>query len=190
VGQDRIDPRAKDYRDIADKVAKANPDTVFFGGGVDSNAVALWSALARSVPAARLIGTHELLSPVFYRDLGTAERQTYLTSVTLDPSLLPPRGARFVRDYRRAYGSEPDPYAAYGYTSISLLLDAIRRAGGAGRDRERVIHELFDTDNYAGVVGTFSIDDNGDTDLTSLSGYRIRGGRPVDPVKLVGQPSG
>jgi branched-chain amino acid transport system substrate-binding protein len=190
VGDDRMDPRAKDYSDIAKKVAKANPNAVFFGGGIESNAGALWPALARAVPDARLMGTHDLLAPGFYSHLGAAEGQTYLTSVALDPTLLPPRGTRFVRDYRRAYGSAPDPLAAYGYTTISLLLDAIRRAGGAGGDRARVIRELLDTENYDGVVGKFSIDDNGDTDLTSLSGYRIRGGRPVDPVKLVGEPSG
>ena len=190
VGDDRMDPRAKDYRDIADKVASANPDAVFFGGGSDSNAAALWAALARAVPDARLMGTHDLLTPAFYRDLGPGEVQTYLTSVALDPSLLPSRGKRFVRDYRQAYGSEPDPFAAYGYTAISLLLDAIRRAGSSGGDRERIIRELFDTEDYAGVVGNFTIDDNGDTDFTSLSGYRIRDGRPAEPTKLAGEPSG
>jgi branched-chain amino acid transport system substrate-binding protein len=190
AGEDRMDPRAKDYRDIADEVAKAAPDAVFFGGGVDSNAAALWSALNRAVPDAKLIGTHDLLARSFYGDLGGAERQTYLTSVAQDPSLLPPRGQRFVRDYRSEYGSEPDPFAAYGYTAMSLLLDAIRRAGGAGGDRERIIRELFDTDDYAGIVGTFSIDDNGDTDLTQLSGYRVRGGRLAEPTKLVGKASG
>jgi branched-chain amino acid transport system substrate-binding protein len=190
VGQDRMDPRAKDYRDIADEVAKAGPDAVFFGGGVNSNPAALWEALGRAVPDARLIGTHDLLAPAFYGDLGTTESQTYLTSVAQAPSLLPARGLRFVRDYRHEYGSEPDPFAAYGYTAISLLLDAINRAGGAGGDRERIIRELFDTDDYASVVGTFSIDDNGDTDLRDLSGYRIRNGRPAEPTKLLGKPSG
>lgn len=190
VGEDRMDPRAKDYRDLADKVAKVRPDAVFFGGGVNSNAAALWDALSRAVPNARLIGTHDLLAPAFYGNLGTAERQTYLTSVAQAPGLLPQSGQRFVRDYRREYGSEPDPFAAYGYTTMSLLLDAIRRAGGAGRDRERVIRELFDTNDYASVVGIFSVDDNGDTNLRLLTGYRVRNGRPVEPTKLLGKPSG
>lgn len=190
VGDDRMDPRANDYTDIARKVAVAAPDLVFFGGGVESNAAALWPALSSAVPKALLMGTQDLLTPGFYRRLGGAESRTYLTSAALDPSLLPPKGQRFARDYRHAYGSAPDPYAAYGYTTIALLLDAIRRAGSSGGNRERVIRELFDTKDYDAVIGTFSIDDNGDTSLTSLTGYRIRGGRPVDPVKLVGKASG
>jgi branched-chain amino acid transport system substrate-binding protein len=190
VGQDRMDPRASDYRDLADEIAKARPDSVFFGGGVESNAQALWAALHHALPDAKLIGTHDLLTPDFYGGLGASESRTYLTSVAQDPSQLPVRGRRFARDYRREFGSAPDPFAAYGYASMSLLLDAIRRAGDAGRDRERVIRELFGTDDYDSVVGRFSIDDNGDTDLKQLTGYRIKDRRPAQPAKLSGEPTG
>ncbi|PWU24595.1 MAG: hypothetical protein C5B48_05570 [Candidatus Rokuibacteriota bacterium] len=190
VGQDRMDPRASDYRDLGAKIAKTKPDAVFFGGGADSNANVLWHELHAAVPGARLIGTHTLLAPNFYQGLGASERQTYVTSVAQDPSQLPARGQRFVHDYRREFKSVPDPLAAYGYTSMALVLDAISRAGESGRDRERVIRELFDTNNYDSVVGKFSIDDNGDTNLKQLSGYRIRNGKVVAPTPLVGQPSG
>jgi branched-chain amino acid transport system substrate-binding protein len=73
---------------------------------------------------------------------------------------------------------------------MSLLLDAIARAGGSGRSRDKVIREVFDTSNYESVVGKFSIDDNGDTTLKHLSGYRIRNGHPVAPTKLVGDSGG
>jgi branched-chain amino acid transport system substrate-binding protein len=190
VGEDRMDPRAKDYVDLVAKIAQAQPDAVFFGGAPDSNAGALWRALQQAVPKARLMGTHELLSPDFYGDLGAAERQTYLTSVAQDPGQLPVRGQRFLRDYRRQFGSRPDPYAAYGYASMSVLIDAIRRAGGSGRDRERVIRKLFDTKNFDSVLGRFSIDDNGDTTLKQLSGYGIRNGQPVARARLAGESTG
>jgi branched-chain amino acid transport system substrate-binding protein len=190
VGEDRMDPRAQEYRKLVAKVAQANPDAVFFGGGVESNAVRLWDELHAAVGGARLIGTSDLLAPSFYRRLGAAERQTYLTSAAQDPSQLPPLGRRFVQDYRKQFREQPDPFAAYGYTSMSVVLDAIKRAKSAGRDRERVIRELFDTKDYDSVVGKFSIDDNGDTNLRQLSGYRVRNGRPAAPTKLVGQPAG
>ena len=93
-------------------------------------------------------------------------------------------------DYRREFKSAPDPLAAYGYTSMALVLDAISRAGGAGRDRERVIRELFDTNDYDSVVGKFSIDDNGDTTLQRVAGYRVRNGRLEFVKGLDGSPSG
>ena len=190
VGEQRMDPRASDYRDLAREIARTNPDAVFFGGGADSNARVLWRDLSTALPDARLIGTHRLLDESFYGDLGAAERRTYITSVAQDPTQLPARGQRFVRDYEREFDVRPDPFAAYGYASMSLLLDAIRRAEGSGGDRQRVIDELLETDDYDSVLGRFSIDDNGDTDLRQLSGYRVRDGKLVEPTKLVGEPGG
>lgn len=190
AGFDRADPRAKDYRDLAAKVAKAAPDVVFFGGEVDSNALRLWSDLHDALPRTRLMGSHELLVPGFYRRLGGAEADTYLTSVAQDPRQLPARGKRFVRDYRRQFGQSPDPFAAYGYTAMSLILDALRRSGNDATHRNRVIDELFNTDSFASPVGKFTVDDNGDTSLDRIAGYRIKRGTPAFAAALVGEPSG
>jgi branched-chain amino acid transport system substrate-binding protein len=190
VGFDRADPRADNYRELASDVAKAHPDAVYFGGGVGSNAPRLWGELHKAVPEALLMGSHDLLVPEFYRRLGGAEGITYLTSVAQDPHQLPASGRRFVRDYRREFGEAPDPFAAYGYTAMNLLLDAVRRAGDNAGHRNRVIDELINTDDFASPVGTFSIDDNGDTSLDRIAGYRIRQGNPVFAASLVGEPSG
>jgi branched-chain amino acid transport system substrate-binding protein len=190
VGFERMDPRARDYRKLSSDVAKAHPDVVYFGGGVESNATVLWSDLHAALPGARLMGSHDLLVPQFYGRLGEGEARTYLTSVAQDPHQLPARGQRFVRDYRREFGQAPDPFAAYGYTAMSLLLDTLRRAGDDASHRDKVIDELFDTDDFASPVGTFSIDENGDTSLERIAGYRIKRGKPSFAAALVGEPSG
>jgi branched-chain amino acid transport system substrate-binding protein len=194
LDQDRMDPRAKDYRDLAAKVAKTRPDAVFFGGGT-TNAARLWSNLHAAVPGALLIGAHDLLFPDFYGRLGAAEGRTKLTSVAQDPSQLPADGQRFLRDYRRQFHQRPDPFGAYGYTAMKLVLDALRRAGGSANNRPRVIRELLDTSKsdtatFKSAVGTFSIDDNGDTSLDRIAGYRVRGGKLQFDADLRGQPSG
>lgn len=186
VGQSGMDPRADDYADFAKDVAKKDPDTVYFGGGVESHADKLWRDLSAALPSARLVGTDRLLVPDFYDGLGAVADNTYITSAAQDPSQLPARGRRFVSQYRRQFGEAPDRYAAYGYTAMSLLLDAIRRAGGDGNRRERVIREVFDTTGFASPVGAFSIDENGDTTLQRIGGYRLRGGRPTFVQSLTG----
>jgi branched-chain amino acid transport system substrate-binding protein len=184
AGDERMDPRANDYRDLAAKIRATQPDAVYFGGGAESNALQLWRDLHAALPGARLIGSHELLVPSFYARLGAAEPNTYITSVAQDPTRLPPRGRRFLRDYRRQFGSEPDPYAAYGHAAMALLLDAIRRAGGDGDDRGAVTREVLSTENRQSVLGTYSIDGNGDTTLRAVSGYRVAAGLPVSPTRL------
>jgi branched-chain amino acid transport system substrate-binding protein len=191
VGTDRVDPRAEDYRDLAEDIAKTNPDAIYFGGGEESNAVQLWRDLHAANPNALLIGADGLLVKSFYSRLGqSAQEKTYLTSIAQNPKQLPDRGKSFVERYVRTYGEVPDPFAAYGYTAMSLLLDAIERAGSSGNQRDDVIRETFDTSRFHSPVGTFSIDDNGDTSLRAIAGYRIRNGKPVFTQALQGEPKG
>jgi branched-chain amino acid transport system substrate-binding protein len=190
AGQERMDPRDEEYRDLSRDIARAQPDAVYFGGGADSNAVRLWRDLSAALPRALLIGSHNLLVPEFYRRLGSGERRTYITSVAQDTRQLPSRGQRFVRDYRREFGEPPDPYAAYGHAAMTLVLDAIERAGDQAPERKRIVEETLDTSNLDSVVGPFSIDDNGDTSLDRIAGYRVRGGRLEFAASLRGSPAG
>jgi branched-chain amino acid transport system substrate-binding protein len=189
LGQKGMDPRADNYRDFAKEVAAKSPDLVYFSGGVESNARKFWRDLSAGVPHARLMGSAGLLSPDFYRDLRSNER-TFITSAAQDPSQLPPQGQRFIRDYRRKFGRDPDPYAAYGHAAMSLLLDAIRRAGDDANGREEIVKQVFDTEDFRSVIGTFSIDENGDTTLDRVAGYRVRNGRLEFVKALDGSPSG
>ena len=187
VGSDRMDPLSDEYRDLAREVARTRPDAIYFGGGAESNALRLWRDLDEALPDTILVGSHNLLVPSFYERLGRAERRTYITSAAQHPSQLPAAGRRFVRDYTREFGERPDPLAAYGYAAMSLVLDALERAGDRAAERERVVEELFDTTDFDSVVGRFSIDDNGDTSLERLAGYRVRNGRLVFDVPLRGR---
>jgi branched-chain amino acid transport system substrate-binding protein len=128
--------------------------------------------------------------PEFYGRIGSAGARTYITSAAMDPRQLPARGQRFLRDYRREFGEPADRFAAYGHAAMTMLLDAIGRAGNEADERDRVVEETLATTDFDSAVGRFSIDDNGDTDLAQLAGYRIRDGRPADPTRLVGEPSG
>jgi branched-chain amino acid transport system substrate-binding protein len=73
---------------------------------------------------------------------------------------------------------------------MSLVLDALDRAGDQAAERERVVEEVLDTRNLNSVVGRFSIDDNGDTSLERIAGYRVRNGRLVFAVPLRGGSQG
>ena len=70
---------------------------------------------------------------------------------------------------------EPEAYAAYGYESAKVALDAIRRAGRA--DRAAVREAVFATRSYEGVLGTWSFDANGDTSLAAMSGRAVKDGK-------------
>jgi branched-chain amino acid transport system substrate-binding protein len=60
------------------------------------------------------------------------------------------------------------------------MLDAIERAskeaGGAVPDRKAVVEQVFATQDYDGVLGTWSFDNEGDTTLTKLSIQEVEDG--------------
>ena len=115
-----------------------------------------------------------------------ASHGVLVTSATQDPAQLPPAGRRFVRAFGRRYGLEPGRYAAYGYEAMAVALDSIRRAKDKGDDRDSVVDAFFNTQDRDSVLGTYSIDEVGDTTLTALAGYRVSDGRLVfaNPLRV------
>lgn len=108
---------------------------------------------------------------------GAADDGLLLTSSAQDPRQLPPPGRRFAADFEREFDREPNRYAAYGYEAMALVLDSIERATEA-EDRSAVIDAFFATSDRQSVLGTYSIDQVGDTTLDAISGYRIESGEP------------
>ena len=112
-----------------------------------------------------------------------------VTSAALDPSQLPPTGQEFVGRFRNEYGRRPGRYAAYGYEAMAVVLDSIERAGDEGADREAVIDAFFDTSDRDSVLGTYSIDEVGETTLDRITGYRLVGDR-AEPVAELSSSDG
>lgn len=94
---------------------------------------------------------------------------------TLETNGFGPRGQRVVSAYEREFGGPAAPGVVYGYEAMSLLLDAIDRARGDDDviTRRGVVDALLATKNRQSPIGTYSIDPNGDTTLTSIGAYRI-----------------
>ncbi len=126
-------------------------------------------------PKRGLMASDALLAPGALAALGPLDRRLLVTSAALDPSQLPASGRRFVRAFRSRYRRPPGRYAAYGYEAMAVVLDSIRRAGDSGDDRDSVVSAFFDTRDRHSILGTYSIDDVGNTTLNRMSGYRIVG---------------
>ncbi len=60
---------------------------------------------------------------------------------------------------------------------MRLALDAIERSGTGAK--EDVLKALFETTDRRSVLGTYSIDENGDTSLTDYGAYRVEGGELI-----------
>jgi branched-chain amino acid transport system substrate-binding protein len=60
---------------------------------------------------------------------------------------------------------------------MSLILDSMKRAGSKANDRAAVNDQIHQTKDKQSVLGTYSIDKNGDTSQTDYGLYTIKDGQ-------------
>jgi len=179
-GQDGLDVTGGTvFTGEVEKVAKSGAQAVFFAGGSGPGTVALWRQLHSADPSLLLLGSSTLASESFTSQLGAAGASTYLTTPVLAGSLYPPASVRVLRDYRSDFAGEAGAYALYGYEAMSVVLDAIRRAGPNGNDRQSVIDRFFAVRNRDSVLGRYSIEADGETTLARYGVDRVVNGQPT-----------
>jgi branched-chain amino acid transport system substrate-binding protein len=159
-----------------EKITHSGAQAVFFAGGAGPGTVALWRALHRAAPHLVLLGSSAMSGDAFASAIGPAGANTYLTTPALALSEYPPPATRVLDDYRRQFGGRPGAYALYGFEAMSAVLDAIRRAGSHGNDRQTVIERFFATAGRDSVLGRYSMQADGETTLSRYGVDRIVSG--------------
>jgi branched-chain amino acid transport system substrate-binding protein len=180
VDNEEIDKNAPNYRSLASKAKGQGVDCFIYSGITANNAVQLYKDFSAALPDAKLYGPDGVAESGFSdpKEGGipaSVASKTKVTVATLSPDEYPPEGQEFFKQFEEKYGeSNPDPYAIYGYEAMRLALDAIQRSGTG--DKADIVKALFDTKDRQSVLGTYSIDENGDTTLTDYGVYSIKGG--------------
>ena len=185
LANEGIDPKAPNFRSLAAGMKSEGADCFVFGGITANGAVQLYKDVLAAMPDIGLYGPDGVAETGFIDPAEggippNVQRHVKLTVATLDPSEYPPEGQRFFRDYEAEYGeANPNPYAVYGYEAMDLILDTCDRIGPDCGDRQKLIDALYDTKGRESVLGTYDIDENGDTTLTDYGVYRVKDGELV-----------
>jgi branched-chain amino acid transport system substrate-binding protein len=179
LGNEGIDTKAANFRSLAAKVKSSGADAMFFGGITQNKGVQLWKDVYAANPSIKLFGPDGVAESAFSEKIGDAEKNTFITNPTLDPKLYPAAGKEFFKAFKDKYGKDPEPYAIYGYEAMGVVLNAMKTAGDKCNDRQAVIDAFFNTKGRESVLGTYDIDENGDTTLSDYGGNRIEGGKLV-----------
>jgi branched-chain amino acid transport system substrate-binding protein len=180
VANDSIDKNAPNYRSLAEKASGSGANCFVYSGITANNAVQLYKDFAAALPGAKLYGPDGVAETGFSdpKEGGIPAEvaaRVKLTVATLSPDEYPPDGQEFFDSFREKYNEpNPNPYAIYGYEAMRLALDAIERSQTG--DKADIVKALFATKDRKSVLGTYSIDENGDTTLTDYGVYTIDGG--------------
>jgi branched-chain amino acid transport system substrate-binding protein len=172
------------------KVSQSGAQAVFFSGGTSSSVVTLWRELHSADPHLLLLGPSTMVNASFATQIGQAAQSTYLSTPLLPAGMYPPSAQRLFADYSRRFRETPTPDALYGYEAMSVVLDAIRRAGAQGNNRQAVIAQLFATKDRDSVLGRYSIQPSGDTTLSRYGVDRIVNGQLVFDRAFEASPEG
>ena len=176
------DPKAANYRSLA---ANVKTDCFLSTGEIEQNANQGLKDVAAVKPNVKIYesdGDCLNASADPTKGVPPAVAPRFKCSIaTLDPKSFGPDGKKFFSQYATTYHqASPDPYAIYGYESMKLILDGIKTASSNGTkslSRQDVVNEVFKTKNRNSVLGTYSINSDGDTSLTDYGIYVIKGGK-------------
>jgi branched-chain amino acid transport system substrate-binding protein len=160
------DPKASSYEALATKIKQSGADWVYFGGLVCENGAKLISDVKSGVP-----GVH-LMAPDGFSDFtanGAAAVGMNITVAGVPPEKLTGAGKAFITSFGAQIGKKPNPYSAYAAQSMAVMLDAIAKSDGT---RAKVTDNLIHTKVTNGILGTFSINANGDVTRNPVTVYQ------------------
>ena len=187
AGNDGTDRNSPNYRSLAEGIDA----DCFVGSGVTGeNYVQAFKDVAAANPDIKLYGPDGVAEEAFTNpakggipaDVGA---RTKVTVATLGLEEFKKRGNEQAEEFFASFEEEyndptPDPYAIYGYETMKLALDTLEAVGDKANDREAVRAQLLEnTKGRDSVLGTYDIDENGDTTLTDYGLYLIKDGLPT-----------
>jgi branched-chain amino acid transport system substrate-binding protein len=187
----RTDKSAPNYRALA---AGIKSDCFMWSGVTGENGVQVFKDAAAACTSCKLYGPDGVAEEAFTNpakggipaDVGA---RTKVTVATLGVKDLP-NATPVVDAFKRKYHTtNVDPYGIYGYETMALALDVLKKAGAQANDRAKVRDVLFQEKDRQSVLGTYSIDPNGDTTLTDYGLYVVKDGQPAYEKKIVADKS-
>jgi len=169
------DAKAPNYRSIASKVKS---DCFLWAGVTGENGVQVYKDVAAANPTAKLYGPDGVAEAAFTNPKkggipASVGKRVKFTVATLGTKELP-KAAPILEKFKTKFNTKAvDPYAIYGYETMALALDVLKRAGDKANNKDSVLKALFSTKDRDSIIGTYSVDENGDTTLTDYGLYVV-----------------
>jgi branched-chain amino acid transport system substrate-binding protein len=173
-----IQKDAPNFRSYAQKIKGEGADCFVFSGVTANGSIQINKDVGAALPNAKLYGPDGICESGFTNPSkkgipAALGKRFKCTVATLNLNSYP-GGRDFLDAFKAKYGNaNPDPYAIYGYEAMKLVLDTIKAAGSAGTTKDGVLAQLFKTKDRQSVLGSYSIDKNGDTTLTDYGLYKV-----------------
>jgi branched-chain amino acid transport system substrate-binding protein len=178
VGFQGWDAKASSYEALATSIKASGAQAVFLGGIACNNGAKLMQDIRSVNPKIQLQMPDGFSDPGANGAVGNG---AYISVAGEPPKALTGQGATFVKSFGKQIGTTPNPYAAYGAQAMLVMLQAVSTSGG---QRAAATKGLFGIKITNGILGNFSINAAGDTNLTPITIYK-QAGKNLNPVKTL-----
>lgn len=147
-----------DYKAQLSKIKQADPDLVLASALYNEGAVIMKQARSMGIDVP-FVGGNGFNSPQVIEIAGDdADGLVVATPWFTDKE--DDKVQEFVDKYSEEFGKKPDQFAAQAYDGLYMMADALKRAGEADGDKLR--EALLETQDFEGILGTMSFDEEGD----------------------------
>jgi branched-chain amino acid transport system substrate-binding protein len=178
VGFQGWDAKASSYEALATAIKASGAQAVFLGGIVCNNGAKLMQDIKSVAPKIQLQMPDGFSDPGANGAIGNG---AFISVAGQPPNKLTGPGAEFVKSFGKQIGTFPNPYAAYGAQAMDVMLQVIAKAGTS---RSAVTKALFGLTVNNGILGTFTLNSQGDTSLQPITIYKQKG-KQLIPVKTI-----
>jgi branched-chain amino acid transport system substrate-binding protein len=186
AGSESYDPKSTDYSALAQKIKASGADVVFVGAITGQGTPKLWKDIVAGNPGITMFGPDGVNEKTWATGAGTAAKGTYLTFGGVDISQLTGKGKAWAEAYKTAHNGEQAPfYYAYGRAAAEVVLAGLQKAGT--NDREKVLDAIMATSGLETVIGTFTLDSNGDPKGGVISSYLMGDAWPPEYKGVITQ---
>jgi len=166
--------------------SQAGADGVFYGTNSIAAATRFFDQAAGSNPAIKLFGPSGVYDQTLAGGLSSAVRNLVVSTPGFRAPDLPQAGLRFVSEFTSRFGHAPGPQAIFGYEAMSAVVAVLREAGAQANNRSTVVHDFLALKNRQSVLGTYSMNSSGDTNIAPFVFGRLQRGKLVSFAQVQG----
>jgi branched-chain amino acid transport system substrate-binding protein len=186
AGNEGIDYKQPDQKPVLTKIRASGADLVYMGGVVDTGAPVVLRQMKEVglvAPRVKFIGPDGLLEEEVLKGAtcdAAMRTEMRITFASLPFEKLKGVGAKTYETYKQKYGKEPTAYALYSVEAGRIAVEGIKRAAAQIEKasdikdkRDAVRKAIAGIKDYEGLNGKWSFDENGDSTLENMSGYKV-----------------